>query len=282
MMRNRKRFGVIPALILLVSLLTAACGSQAGAPDSAAAPLDTRIKDIQDRGTLRVGLIIEAPWAVKDTETGEWMGVSVDIMQYVADQLEVELEPVETDWSRVVPDVVADKIDVAAPGLYATPARAQVVWFSKPYAELGQIFVVSAEREDLQTVEDLNSSEITVAVNPGSITVDVANLFLPNAEQRTVTTMGTSAFMAEVLAGRADTFGLDNIKGPAFREAYPEIKTIPDDWRNAVFKSPIAFAIQNNQPDFLQFLNVCLDNLELSGELDRIYQEWLMSDYMLQ
>jgi ABC-type amino acid transport substrate-binding protein len=269
-------------MLVMVSILASGCGSQGGGPSQTAAPLDTRIKDIQDRGTLRVGLIIEAPWAVKDTETGEWRGVSVDIMQYVADQLEVELEPVETDWSRVVPDVVADKIDVAAPGLYATPARAQVVWFTKPYAELGQIFVVSGERDDLQTVDDLNSSDITVAVNPGSITVDVANLFLPNAEQRTVTTMGTSAFMAEVLAGRADTFGLDNIKGPAFKEAYPEIKTIPEDWRDAVFKSPIAFAIQNNQPDFLQFLDVCIENLELSGELDRIYQEWLRSDYMLQ
>ena len=94
--------------------------------------------------------------------------------------------------------------------------------------------------------------------------------------------MGTSAFLAEVLAGRADTFGLDNIKGPAFRTAYPELKTVPEDLQDAVFKSPIAMAIQNNQPDFLHFINVCIENMKLSGALDRSYDEWLSSDFFLQ
>jgi len=280
-MKARTMRRMVPILLVMLAAITlGACGGgQSAAP--AYVP-DTRLKDIQDRGVLRIGVIVEAPWASKDPDTGQWVGVSLDIMQYVADQLGVKLEGVETDWSRVVPDVVADKIDVAAPGLYATPARAQVVWFTKPYAELGQIFVVRADRTDLQTVDDLNKPGITVAVNPGSITVDVANLFFPNATQRSVSTMGTSAFLAEVLSGRADTFGLDNIKGPAFAIAYPELKTIPEDWHDAVFKSGIAFAIQKDQPDFLQFLNVCLDNLELSGELDRIYEKWLKSDIMLK
>jgi ABC-type amino acid transport substrate-binding protein len=266
-----------PVLLILVAAITlGACGQgQSGAP---AVVADTRIKDIQDRGVLRVGVIVEAPWALKDVSTGEWVGVDPDVMKYVADQLGVKIEYVESDWSRVVPDVVADKIDIAAPGLYATPARAQVVWFTQSYAELGQIFVVKADRDNLQAVADLNDPSITVSVNPGSITVDVANLFLPKAVQRPVTTMGTSAFLAEVLSGRADTFGLDNIKGPAFTAAHPEIKTIPADWHDAVFKSPIAFAIAKNQPDFLQFLNVCIDNLKLSGEMDRIYEARLNSN----
>ena len=276
---KRQTWILLSLLVAVLMLISSGCASN-GEQQVVAA--DTRIKDIQDRGVLRVAAIVEAPWAMMDPETNEWMGVSVDMMEYIANELDVEIEYVETDWGRVVPDVIADKVDIAAPGLYATPARAMVVWFSKPYAELGQIFVVRADRDDLVIVDDLNNPDITVAVHPGSILVDVANLFLPNAQQKSVTTMGTSAFLAEVLAGRADTFGLDNIKGPAFRTAYPELKTVPEDLQDAVFKSPIAMAIQNNQPDFLHFINVCIENMKLSGALDRSYDEWLSSDFFLQ
>lgn len=249
-----------------------------------AIPIDTTLKDIQDRGVLRFGVLVDAPWAMKDLETNEWYGVNVDIGNWIAEQLEVKLELVETDWSRVVPDVITGKIDVAAPGLSATPVRAQVIDFTKPYAEFGYIFPVLKSRDDINSMEDLNNPEIRVALHAGATSQLATEFYLPNAEILAVTQIGYAALLGEILSGRSETMPLVSILVPAYIIEFPELKFLPsDNWReDSLFNTPVVFGVQKGRPDLVHFLNNCIDNMQLKGFIDRSFETWLVPEQMIK
>ncbi len=101
-----KKFLSIALLVCLcLSLLLTACGSDAAAETTAApaadsgetaAPADSYAEDVQaiiDRGVLRVGVkdAVEG-FGFKDTLTGEYSGMEIDIAKMIADYLGVDVE----------------------------------------------------------------------------------------------------------------------------------------------------------------------------------------------
>lgn len=101
-----KKFLSIALLVCLcLSLLLTACGSDAAAETTAApaadsgetaAPADGYAEDVQtiiDRGVLRVGVkdAVEG-FGFKDTLTGEYSGMEIDIAKMIADYLGVDVE----------------------------------------------------------------------------------------------------------------------------------------------------------------------------------------------
>ena len=101
-----KKFLSIALLVCLcLSLLLTACGSDTAAETTAApaadsgetaAPADSYAEDVQaiiDRGVLRVGVkdAVEG-FGFKDTLTGEYSGMEIDIAKMIADYLGVDVE----------------------------------------------------------------------------------------------------------------------------------------------------------------------------------------------
>lgn len=101
-----KKFLSIALLVCLcLSLLLTACGSDTAAETTAApaadsgetaAPADGYAEDVQaiiDRGVLRVGVkdAVEG-FGFKDTLTGEYSGMEIDIAKMIADYLGVDVE----------------------------------------------------------------------------------------------------------------------------------------------------------------------------------------------
>jgi polar amino acid transport system substrate-binding protein len=65
-------------------------------PPASAQASDPPIADLGQSGKLRVGVGIVAPhWAVKNSQTGELRGVSIEIARALAKRLGVEMVAVE-------------------------------------------------------------------------------------------------------------------------------------------------------------------------------------------
>lgn len=74
-------------------------------------------------GVLRVGTNVPyAPMEFKDTE-GQVVGVDIDIIRAIADELGVEAQFSEFDFSQLVPSVQSNVIDVAAAAMTDTKQR---------------------------------------------------------------------------------------------------------------------------------------------------------------
>ena len=85
--RNTKK--IIGFILTALIIATVLIGCQPQPPTTTSeqnSTIDNRVRTIQDRGTLRVGVIVQAPFSLKNTDTGEWFGISVDFLEFVAEQ----------------------------------------------------------------------------------------------------------------------------------------------------------------------------------------------------
>ena len=131
---------------------------------------DSVLEQIKKRGTLRIGLSTFVPWAMRDKK-GDLIGFEIDVGKRVAADMGVEVEHIPTAWDGIIPALLAGKFDVIISGMSITMKRNLTVNFTHPYANTGYILVAStamAQKKGLKTLEDYNSSDITIATRRAS------------------------------------------------------------------------------------------------------------------
>ena len=120
---------------------------------------------------LRVGLVLQAPYATFDQRLQQLSGANVELMKWLAQSLDIDLT-----W-RTYPDLEQlekaareGQIDIA-PGLKQTPAGLRVWIFSDPYMRVPQLLV--GERNGSGSVDlDRIDSKTRVAVRMPGATAD--------------------------------------------------------------------------------------------------------------
>ncbi len=147
-------------------------GWAAVAPPAHVAPLSAGQQQwLAQQGDLRVGLVLQAPYAQYDRRLQRLSGVNVELMKWLAKSLKVELS-----W-RNFPDLEqleaaarAGEIDLA-PGLTQTPGGLRLWQFSDPYMRVPQLVVSDQKSTGAVELEKLDS-QTRVAVRMPSATAD--------------------------------------------------------------------------------------------------------------
>ncbi|WP_338522454.1 transporter substrate-binding domain-containing protein [Pseudomonas batumici] len=128
---------------------------------------------------LRVGLVLQAPYAQYDRRLQRLSGANVELMNWVANSLDVELT-----WRNFPDQAQLDKalregeIDLA-PGLTQTPAGLRLWLFSDPYMRVPQLVV--GERNGAGAVElEKLDAQTRVAVRMPSAVADYLRSTYPN------------------------------------------------------------------------------------------------------
>ena len=153
--------GLFALLATLTVLLVAAAVSPALAQDK------SLIKEIQQRGELRVGYALADPHAIKDSASGQWKGIAVELMEEWAKELDVKHVAVDTSWDAMIAGLQAGKYDVAA-ALNRRPARALVVTFSMPYMSDIGTFAMNRDKVKAQSWAELDKKGTKIAVVMGT------------------------------------------------------------------------------------------------------------------
>lgn len=93
---------------------------------------DSRIAEVIERGTLRVGVLDGfAPWSFRNP-SGEMQGIEIDLAKSVADALGVKLEPVVVATSNRMQFLQQGRIDLIIGGMYDTAERRKVIGIIEP------------------------------------------------------------------------------------------------------------------------------------------------------
>ena len=169
----------------IASLLAAtSLGAATGAAAPALAqtnPGESTFDRVRKSKKLRIGAVNGgAPYYQKDLVTGQWRGFYIDICKSLADDLECEIEIVETTWGNSVLDLQAGKTDVFF-GLNPTPKRALVIDFSAPVFSNAFSFITK-KGFDKKTWADLNDPDVKIAVDAGSSHDQIVSRLLPKAQ----------------------------------------------------------------------------------------------------
>lgn len=179
------------------------------------------IDQIRDRGVLRVaGIPTEAPYFVRDIRTGEWSGFVVDMAADMAETLGVNLEMVESSWANSILDIQSGRVDLAF-ALTALPTRALSIYFSEP--TYFNSFVIVSPNEELANASwaDLNSPDVTIAVDTGSAQDNIARAYLPRANMLRFQTRDEAVIA--VATGRADALINTVLNSMVMRSRNPAI-----------------------------------------------------------
>lgn len=228
------------------------------------------LQGILKRGELRVGM--EAgymPFEMRD-KNGQIIGFDVDIARLMARAMGVELKLVNTAWDGIIPSLLTDKFDVIIAGMTITPERNLQVNFTQPYMHIGQSIVLSRRHEKTVTsYRDLNDPQFVISTKLGTTGDIAARRYLSRATIRTYES--ESEAVTEVRNGRVDAFVYDLPYNAVYVAQHQDSLLHLDE---PFTKEALAWAIRKGDPDFLNWLDHFLAQLQRDGTYDALYEKW--------
>ena len=150
----KKIMAVMMAMMMAFAL--AACG---GGSDSEESETGGKLAAIQEAGKIVV--CTDAAWAPFEYigEGGEPTGIDIEIAQYIADQLGVELEVKNIAFDTIPAALTSGDADLGLACITITDERKEEMAFTDPYTSVQQYMVVPADSE-VKVMEDLGEAKI--------------------------------------------------------------------------------------------------------------------------
>lgn len=259
-------------LLLALLALPMAPGAQA---QPTTAPADgPRLQAILASGTLRVGLTGDyKPFSIVDPAAPEGMsGLDVDMAESLAHSLGVKLDVVKTSWATLMPDLLANKFDIALGGITVTLARARTAFFSDPVMKAGKAAIARcADTAKYQSLAAIDRPDVRVIANPGGTneSFDHANL-----HQAQIVLFPDNAKIFDALAaGQADVMITDGVETLLQAKLHPGVLCAihPDQPFNT---SDLAYMMPQD-PAWQEYVNLWLHQSDTSGEHRRIIAKYL-------
>ncbi|RMF35099.1 MAG: amino acid ABC transporter [Alphaproteobacteria bacterium] len=242
---------------------------------SAPAQAESTWEKILSTKKLRMGVTQAPPWYSKNPATGEWdSGLIISIGKAMANELDVELVPVEVTWATAIAALQADKIDMMF--LDATPKRAMVVDY--PFQPLLYISLAVLARDDLAVEKwaDLNKPEVSVAVPQATSMDEFLTRTIPNADIQRFPDNG--AALAAFQSGRVDAVSLFHPPLLAARKKFGAGKIVIP---TPAFSSPSSIAVRReDDKTFRDWVDHTIFYYYETGRTQRWYEEFL-ADYGL-
>jgi len=150
-----RRLVALGALTLTAALALSACAPGGSEPEgSAAGDLG-----LVSSGTLTVGTEgTYRPFTYHD-ETGALVGFDVEIIEAVAEKLDLEVEFAETQWDGIFAGLDAGRFDVIANQVSINPEREEKYLFSEPYTVSPSVVVVKEDDDSISSFDDLDGKK---------------------------------------------------------------------------------------------------------------------------
>lgn len=209
------------------------------------------LDDILERGTVRFGVAEFVPWTMK-SESGELIGFEIDVANKIAKDMGVKPEFKLYPWDEVIPALQSGEIDILTGGMSITPARAMQVNFSRPLAKSGVSLATNINMtEDIESLEELNRPEITIAVVNSTLAHSVTQTFFDRAEIKVFPT-GTKAGEA-VVNGEAHAYLASLTQSKFLALNNPDKIDLP--LNEPLLASREAIAVRKGEQELLNFLN---------------------------
>ncbi len=194
--------------ISVKKLAATAIGALALAAMSAGAASAVTLKEIKDRGYIRIALANEIPYGYMDP-SGEAKGAGPDVAKAIVKELGIDpanIQWVVTNFSSLIPGLQANRFDMTAAEMAIRPERCQKVAYSDPNSSYGEgLLVPKGDPKGVHTYADFKKSGMKVAVMAGADQLSMMQkLGVP--ESNIVTIASNADAISTVSTGRADAY----------------------------------------------------------------------------
>jgi polar amino acid transport system substrate-binding protein len=160
------------------------------------------------KDTLTVGMELAYPPFEMTDEKGVPKGISVDLANELGKALGKKIVIQNTAFDGLIPSLKTGKIDLIISSMTITDERKQSIDFSDPYLSTGLCLLVG-KKSPVQSIDDLDKPNVTVAVKKGTTGHIYATQKLKNAKLLVLDK--EAAAVLEVVQGKADAFIYDQM-----------------------------------------------------------------------
>jgi polar amino acid transport system substrate-binding protein len=224
---------------------------------------------VQETGVLRVGVDPTYPPFATADQTSIY-GLDIDLANALAADLGLQTEFVQLGYDGLYDALATGQVDVLISALVIAPERTRDFAYSEPYFNAGEILIIPDGQTDIAEMTDLGGR--TLAVELGALGHVEAIAWAEEVPDMTVIPYPTAAEgMGAVASGEADAALVDAISGRLFLQTAPQLQRVHE----SVTAEPFALVVRIADQRLLDELNGSLNQLQQSGEMDRIIGRWL-------
>jgi ABC-type amino acid transport substrate-binding protein len=243
----------------LVLALTATASSAA----SSAPP------GLMSQGTLTVGMSLQFKPEMY-IKNGKPAGYDVDLLHKLAAYAHVKLNIQNLAFTGLIPGLQTKKFDLVSVGLSPTPARKQVISFTKAYVPYVQVVGIPAKDANTVTsIAALNKPGNVITALLGSTAQDKAKQVFPKAKVQALADQNSDFSL--VATGRANAIVVEDYLLAQYSKANPgklvQSKIKPLDVQYG------SYAVQKGNTALISYLNKFLCTESKNGTLAALYKK---------
>jgi polar amino acid transport system substrate-binding protein len=257
-----KRIAVVLSLALVLAVITSGCRENKSG----------QLEDIKKHGQLVVYTSPGFPPFEYENESGDICGVDMDIVQRVADKLEVPLEIVPCEFGSILGKIVTGKGDIGASGFTINEERRQKVDFSVPFI-VSEQYLVLLEDSEINYVEDLAGKNVAAqekTTGHALLTGAVTSGILQNKDCTLRGFLHAKDGIKDMKDGKLDAIVIDEMAAKAYVKKDQSLKTIPlIDKNGNGLDAPEEFGmmVHKGNAELLALINEVISEMITDGSL---------------
>ncbi|NEE01738.1 glutamate ABC transporter substrate-binding protein [Phytoactinopolyspora halotolerans] len=256
-----KRF-IFAAVAASTALALAACGDDDD--DTTTEPEDveagdfeegTTMAELADAGSITIGTKFDQPLFGLRGPSGDPEGFDVEIGKIIASKLGIDedgIEWVETQSANREPYIEDGRVDIVVATYTINDERKEVVDFAGPYYEAGQMIMVRADEEEIESPDDLAGKSVCTV--EGSTPAQNMRDNYPDAN---LELFGAYSDCLEPLRqGQVDALTTDNVILAGY------VSESPDDFKlvgEQFTEEPYGIGLAKGDDEFRDFINDVLE-----------------------
>jgi polar amino acid transport system substrate-binding protein len=263
-------------VLSVLALIAAACGDDSGG-DAGDGGL---LAELQESGTITVGIANEIPYGYEDETTGEITGEAPEVAKAVLAELGIDnMEAQVVEFGALIGGLNAGNYDMVAAGMYINAERAEQIIFSDPdYCINESMLVVEGNPHGLTNYDSVAETDAVLAVASGTVNVQYAiDAGIP--EDQIVEFAGIEDQYDAIQAGRVDAVSgtvltvTEHANVMDGFEALPSFPALDENGDPILGCGGFGFADQELRDAFNEVLN----RLQEDGTVQDIVEEHLGS-----
>ncbi len=228
-----------------------------------------RLGEIKKKGEIIIGTDATYPPMESLDEQGNFFGMDVDIAKEIASDLGVEAKFKNVIWEEIFGAVKNGEVDMIISAITITKERTEILAFSDPYFNAGQVIVSTKDKEGIINGPE-NLKEYKVGVQAGTTSEEEAKKYAANPSLVNAYENYDLA-KEDLLEGKIDAIIIDY---PAAVGMIAKEKRL--QIAGGIFTQEFyGIATQKNQPELLSQINKSVRRLKQEGNLKTIEEKWL-------
>lgn len=279
-----KKIYLLISVIVLASLVLAACAPKAPATTEAPPPATAVMTEepektevptevvLPDLGGREITIAVEnayLPFNFVSLETGEPGGWDYDFINEACRRLNCKPVWVEFAWDTMIASVAEGQFDMAADGITITEERAKSVDFSIGYANIDQRLLVRIDEERFDTIEELAADpNLKLGEQVGTTNYETAKKYVPEDRIVAFDTFGLA--VQALIAGDVDGVVIDEVAGLGYVGANADkVKLIGP----SLSSDQLGFIFPKGS-DLVEPFNLVIMQMKEDGTLEQINAKW--------